>query len=172
MELLLGIVTGVIFGFLLQKGQVLRFEKQVGFLRLQDFTIIRFMFSAIVVGMIGIYLLYSLGMIELKVKGLSLGAQIVGGLLFGIGWAILGYCPGTSVGAVGEGRWHALWGILGMLAGAALYAEVYPTMKETVISWGNYGKVTIPELLGINPWIVVAAFVILILGILCWLRKK
>jgi len=45
MELLLGVITGIIFGFLLQKGQVLRFEKQVGFLRLQDFTIIKFMLT-------------------------------------------------------------------------------------------------------------------------------
>jgi len=172
MELLLGVITGIIFGFLLQKGQVLRFEKQVGFLRLQDFTIIKFMFSAILVGMIGIYLLNSLGMIELKIKDLKIGSQVIGGLLFGAGWAILGYCPGTAVGAVAEGRWHAIWGIVGMLAGAMIYAHIYPQVKSTIDTWGVYGKVTIPGLLGINPWIVVAVFAAIILGILCMLRKK
>ena len=74
---------------------MLRFEKQVGFLLFKDMTILKFMFSAILVGMVGIYLFRDLGVIELKLKGTLIGAQIIGGLLFGIGWAILGYCPGT-----------------------------------------------------------------------------
>ena len=120
MECFLGIITGFIFGFLLQKAEVLRFEKQVGFLRLKDMTIIKFMFSAVLVGMVGVYLLKDIGLISLKLKATHIGAQAIGGLLFGIGWAILGYCPGTAVGAVGEGRWHATWGVMGMLVGAAI----------------------------------------------------
>lgn len=165
MELRLGVITGIIFGFLLQKAQVLRFEKQVGFLLLKDMTIIKFMFSAIIVGMIGMYYLSDHGIIGLKIKDTIIGAQVIGGLLFGIGWAIAGYCPGTSVGALGEGRFHALWAILGMLAGAALYAEVYPTMKKTVLTWGNLGKFTVPNALQVDPWIVIIVFVIVILAL-------
>lgn len=172
MELILGIATGIIFGFLLQKGRVLRFEKQVGFLCLRDMTIIKFMFSAILVGMVGIYLLKDLGMIELKIKGTVLGAQIIGGLLFGCGWAVLGYCPGTSVGAVGEGRVHALWGILGMLIGAAIYAEAYPALARTVLTWGNFGKITLPELLHVNHWIVIVVFVAIGLVLFGWFKRK
>ena len=171
MELLLGLVTGIIFGLLLQKAQVLRFEKQVGFLLFKDMTILKFMFSAILVGMVGIYLFRDLGVIELKLKGTLIGAQIIGGLLFGIGWAILGYCPGTSVGALAEGRWHALPGILGMLLGAAFFAEVYPALKRTVLTWGDLGKKTIPELIHVNHWIVVAVFVVGILGLFIVLEK-
>jgi hypothetical protein len=77
-----------------------------------------------------------------------------------MGWAFLGYCPGTAVGAVGEGRWDALWGIAGMLVGAAVFAEVFPTLKATVLTWGNLGKLTLPQLLGLNHWIVVILFII------------
>ena len=171
MELLLGIVTGVIFGFLLQKGGVLRFEKQVGFLLFKDMTIIKFMFSAILVGTIGIYLCSDLGLIELKLKALHIGAQVIGGIVFGIGWAILGYCPGTAGGALAEGRWHAGWGILGMLTGAAVYAEIYPMLKGSVLSWGSFGKKSIPEVIGLNHWVVVAIFIAIYLAVFYLLEK-
>jgi hypothetical protein len=165
MELVFGLTTGIAFGFLLQRGQVLRFEKQVGFLLLRDMTIIKFMLSAIVVGMVGLYLCRDLGIISFSLKGTVIGAQVIGGLLFGIGWAVLGFCPGTSVGAVAEGRWHAIWGVLGMLTGAALYAEVYPFIKKTILSWGDYGKVTLADVLHVNHWLLVAVFAAVILGI-------
>jgi len=103
MTLFLGFVTGILFGAFLQMGRVLRYEKQIGALRLIDMTILKFMFTAIVVGSIGVHLLQDLGVVEFTPRGLSLGAQIIGGLLFGIGWGIIGYCPGTSIGALGEG---------------------------------------------------------------------
>ncbi len=159
-ELLLGAATGLLFGFFLQKARVLRFEKQVGFLRLRDMTIIKFMFSAVVVGMAGVYLLKHFGVLSLGPKAVHLGGQIAGGLLFGIGWAVAGYCPGTSVGAVGEGRVHALAVVLGMVAGAAAYAEVHGFFKKTVLTWGSLGKVTLPELLHVSPWIIIAGFAV------------
>ncbi len=172
MELLFGAVTGFLFGVFLQKGQVLRYEKQIGFLRLMDMTIIKFMFSAILVGMIGIVLCHDLGLIDYKIKTLSLGGQIIGGSLFGIGWALFGYCPGTAVGALGEGRWHAVWGVVGMLIGAGIYAQVYPLMKKTVLTWGSFGKLTIPEMIGVNQWIVVAVMSVLILMLFKIMGKK
>ncbi|MHC4741513.1 MAG: DUF6691 family protein [Planctomycetota bacterium] len=172
MELLLGLITGIVFGFLLQKAEVLRFERQVGFLCLKDMTIIKFMFSAILVGVIGIYLLKDLGIVELKVKGAVVGAQVLGGLLFGVGWALAGYCPGTSVGAAGEGRLHAIWAIAGMLAGAGLYAEAYPFMKRTVLTWGSLGKITLPGVLHVNHWIIIAALVVAGLGLFVLFERK
>jgi len=171
-ELILGLVTGIVFGALLQQGRVLRFEKQVGAMLLKDMTILKFMLSAIIVGMIGIQLLVSLGLAELSVKATHIGANILGGLLFGIGWAIMGYCPGTAVGAVGEGRWHAVWGILGMVVGAGIYAEIYPTMKETVLQWGSLGKVTLPQALGVTPWLVVPVLLAAFLGLFVVFEKK
>ena len=172
MEQIIGLITGVLFGFLLQKGEVLRFEKQVGFMLLKDMTIIKFMFSAVLVGMVGIYACHSLGLIALSVKATHVAAIVVGGLLFGIGWAIAGFCPGTSVGALAEGRIHALWAIIGMLGGAAVYAEAYPAMKTTLLTWGNYGKLTLPQVFGISPWPVIIIFIAFGLGLFSWFEKK
>lgn len=170
--LLYGLITGVLFGFLLQKGRVLRYDKQVGALRLLDMTIVKFMLSSVVVGMVGVYLLRDLGMVKLSIKPAILGGNILGGLIFGAGWGLLGYCPGTSAGALGEGRWDALWGVVGMLLGAALYAETYPFFKKTVLTWGNLGKITVPEALGVNPWIIIPLFILGALALCRWFEKK
>ena len=170
--LLYGVITGVLFGFLLQKGRVLRYDKQLGALRLLDMTIVKFMLSTVLVGMIGVYLLKDLGLVQLSIKSTILGGVILGGLTFGVGWGLLGYCPGTSLGALGEGRWDAVWGIVGMLIGAALYAEAYPFMKRTVLIWGDYGKITLPEILGINHWLVIILFVIGGLALFRFFEKR
>lgn len=172
MELLYGLITGILFGFLLQKGRVLRYDKQIAALRLQDMTIVKFMLSHIAVAMVGVYFLYDLGLVKLSLKPTILGGVIIGGLLFGLGWGLLGYCPGTSLGALGEGRWDSIWGIGGMLVGAGIYAEVYPYLQKTVLTWGNYGKITIPQALGINHWLVIIPFLLIVILLFRWLEKK
>jgi len=171
-ELFYGLITGLLFGFLLQKGRVLRYDKQLSALLLKDMTIVKFMLSSIVVAMVGTYLLLDLGLVKLSLKATILGANIIGGIIFGLGWGLLGYCPGTSAGALGEGRLDALWGIAGMLLGAALYAEAFPTMKATVLTWGNFGKITVPQVLGINHWFVIVPFVAGTLLLFRWFEKK
>ncbi|MGA7278180.1 MAG: DUF6691 family protein, partial [Desulfocapsaceae bacterium] len=167
-----GLITGILFGYFLQRGKVLRYDKQIGALRLMDMTILKFMLTAILVGSVGIYLLKDLGLVKLSIKPTILGGTIIGGLIFGLGWGLLGYCPGTSMGAVGEGRWDGLWGLMGMLAGAAVYAEAYPLMKLTVLTWADLGKISLPEILGINHWMVIIVFVFAVVGLFYWFEKK
>ncbi len=155
-EQLLGLLTGVLLGFLLQKGGVLRFDRQVGALLFRDMTIVKFMFSAILIGCVGFQLMSDAGVITLEHKAMNVGAVVVGGLLFGAGWAVAGFCPGTAVGALGEGRVHALFVIAGMLLGATLYVEACPYLKDTVLVWKDYGKVGLPQLLKVSPWQCVA----------------
>ncbi len=171
-EQLLGLLAGVCFGFLLQKGRVLRFEKQVGAMLLRDMTILKFMLSAIIVGMIGLQLLSQAGILVFKHKPLNLGALLAGGALFGAGWAVMGYCPGTAVGALGEGRRHAAWALAGMLLGAAFYAEYYPFFQRTVLAWKDYGAVSLPALLGVSPWIPIVALTALYGGLFAWFERK
>jgi len=172
MQLMSGLITGILFGILLQKTHVVRYEKQVGLLRLLDLTIFKFVFSSIIVAMAGIYFLYDAGIADLSIKSTNLGGNITGGLIFGIGWALLGYCPGTSAGALGEGRWDAIFGISGMLVGAALFAEAYPFLKRTVFTLGDYGKITIPHITGINHWVIITLFSIGVLIIFLWIERK
>jgi len=169
---LLGLVTGVLFGFLLQKGRVLRFEKQVGAMLFKDMTIVKFMLSAIFVGMVGILLLSDMGIITLSHKPMNVGAVVLGGALFGMGWAVMGFCPGTSIGALGEGRWHAAFAVVGMIAGAALYAELYPFFSETVLAWKDFGKIGLPEVLGISHWLIASLFVGGGVALFFWFEKK
>ena len=168
----LGLITGILFGLLLQKGRVLRFEKQVGAMLLKDMTIIKFMLSAILVGMVGILVLANLGIITLSHKPMNIGAVVVGGALFGAGWAVMGFCPGTSLGALGEGRWHALFAIIGMVAGAALYAELYPFFKSTVFTWKDFGKIGLPDALGISAWTITLFFWAGAVSLFFWFEKK
>ena len=170
--LIYGLVTGILFGFFLQKGRVLRYDKQLGALRLIDMTIVKFMLSTVLVSMIGIYMFKDLGLVKLSVKPTNLGANIIGGLLFGAGWGLLGYCPGTSAGAIGEGRWDAIWGVIGMLVGAAIYAECYPALKTSILTWGTIGKITVPQVLGVNHWVIIPVFIIGALGLFRWFEKS
>jgi uncharacterized membrane protein YedE/YeeE len=172
-NLLLGLVTGVFFGFFLQKGQALKYDKQLGMLRFQDFTILKVMVSAILVGMVGVHFFVDFGLGKLSPKPTILVANILGGLIFGLGWGLLGYCPGTAVGATGEGRLDAFWGgISGMLVGAGIFAEVYTLIKDSILSWGNLGRITLPKLIGINHWVMIILVWLLMGSILFLIEKR
>jgi hypothetical protein len=170
------LITGFILGFTIQKAKVVRYEVLVGQLRLKDFTMIKLMLTAIVVGMVGIFFFKDRGIIGLSIKSTHLVANIIGGLIFGVGFALLGYCPGTGVGAIGEGRADAFWGgVLGMLVGAALYAEVYHYLKGNLLTWGSYGKITITSILGMGfpyHWIIIAVFCVGSILFLMALEKR
>jgi uncharacterized protein len=162
----------IIFGFLLQKSRVLRFDKQVGAMLLRDMTIFKFMLSSIVVGMIGISVLSDLGIITLSHKPMNVGAVIIGGALFGAGWAVMGFCPGTSIGALGEGRWHAVFAIIGMIVGAAVYAELYPFFKSTVLAWKDFGKIGLPEVTGMSEWGIISLIWAPVIALFIFFEKK
>ena len=168
----LGLITGILFGILLQQGRALRFEKQAGAMRLIDMTILKFMLSAIIAGSVGINLLVSFGMVSLKIKASHVGANLIGGSLFGAGWAVMGYCPGTSVGALGKCRWHSLWAILGMLVGAVIYAEIFPALKTSVLTWESLEEITLPGIFWRgSPWVVIPIFIIILPLLFVWFEK-
>ena len=104
-KLIWGLVFGIIFGFLLQKGGATKYDVIIGQLLLTDFTVLKIMLSASLTGMIGVYLMKSLGWVQLYPKSGSVGINVIGGLIFGVGFAVLGYCPGTIAGAIGNGCW-------------------------------------------------------------------
>jgi uncharacterized protein len=157
------VVFGLIFGFLLQKGGVAKYHVLIGALLLEDFTVFKVMLSAIVVGMIGIFVLHRLGKVELKIKPTRYAAVTFGGLVFGAGFALSGYCPGTSAAALGQNNWDALFPILGMIAGSYLFAEISLWFGRTVGKWGNRGKVLLPDLIQVRrSWFVVGFVLILI----------
>lgn len=90
-RLVLGLATGIAFGFILQKAQVTRYDKIVAFYRLTDMTVLKVMFGGILAGMIGVYLLRDLGLVSLHIKSTLLAANILGGAIFGVGMLLLGF---------------------------------------------------------------------------------
>lgn len=154
-QLLLGFFTGVLFGFLLQKGRVAKYHVIVNQFLLRDWTVVKVMGTAVLVGSIGIFALAPLNAFSFHVKPLLLGGVLVGGVLFGIGMGLLGYCPGTSVAACGEGRKDAIAGVLGQLAGAFLFVATYGWL-EPLINLGEYGELTLHGLTGTSPWLWIA----------------
>lgn len=171
-QLIIGLVIGIFFGFFLQKGGVTDYNIIIGQLLLTDFTVFKVMLSAVIVGMLGVYLLRSLGFAQLHPKPGSIGSTVIGGLIFGVGFAVLGYCPGTAAGAVGQGSLDALFGgVVGMLIGSGLFAAMYPKLQIKILNKGYFGDVTFPQLLKVNPWFVVITFAILLTAFLFWMEN-
>jgi len=160
-QLLAGLVIGIFFGFFIQRGGVTHYDVIIGQLLLRDFTVLKMMLTAVLTGTVGVHFLVSRGFASLHVKSGSLGQTAVGGLIFGVGFAMLGYCPGTLAGAIGQGSLDALVaGLPGILLGAWLFSLVYPMIKGKAYPLGHFGTLTFPELLKKGTWPVVLSFVV------------
>ena len=146
----------MIFGFLLQKGGVAKFDILIGVLLLENFVVVKVMLTAIIVGMIGSYILRRLEVIKLQINETKYGANTVGGLIFGVGFGLLAYCPGTNAAAVGQGNLDAPLGMVGLVLGSYLYALSSKYSSGTVSRWGERGKLTLAELVGVSQGVLIA----------------
>lgn len=172
LQLGIGFIIGIVFGFLLQKGGVTKYDVIIGQLLFTDFTVIKIMLTAMTTGMLGVHFLWSLGITQLHPKPGSFGSVVIGGLIFGIGFGVLGYCPGTMAGAVGQGSLDALFGgVVGMIIGAGLFSEFYPKLEKVILSKGDFGELTWPQLLKVSPWIIIVPLSIGIIALLLWIEK-
>lgn len=171
-SLVLAVVFGFAFGWLLHRGRVTSYDVILGQLRLKDFTVIKVMLTAIVVGGIGVLALTDLGLAKLAVRDANIGGVVLGAAVFGIGMALYGYCPGTGLAAIATGSVHALIGAIGMLVGGMLYAFAYPALKVSVLAWWNLGKVTLPALTGVSPLIWFAALAVIAIGLFATLEAR
>jgi uncharacterized membrane protein YedE/YeeE len=168
-DLVMGAFTGLVFGFLLQKGGVTRANVIINQFLLRDFTVLKVMLTAIIVGGAGVYALFGVGAIEsLHIKNATIWGNLVGGGIFGVGMAILGYCPGTGVAAIGDGSRDAIPGVVGMIAGAALFAEAYPWFSEHLLKPLDLGKETLATITGITPWVYIVALTIVSIALFRW----
>lgn len=169
--LLQAVVFGLAFGFLLQKAGVAKYHVLEGQLLFTDFTVIKVMLSAILVAMIGLYFLKTMGKIKFHLKPTKIASNVSGGLLFGVGFACAGYCPGTGAAGLGQGDIPALIFMAGLIAGSYVFAECSTFIKQTVDTVGDKGKVTLHTLLRINVGPSVALFAVVIAGVLFVLNK-
>jgi uncharacterized protein len=170
-QLVLGFVFGIVFGFLLQKGGVANYEVLMGQYLLTDFTVIKVMLTAIVTGMVGIFSMHAWGLVKLHVKPTRYAANITGGLLFGVGLGLLGYCPGTAAAAMGQGHFDAIAGIVGLMVGSYVYAQTSDYLSATIQRIGNRGRIMLPDLIGMPVTVFLVIFVSLLVPSLFILQR-
>ena len=164
MRLLYGLLVGVAMGALIQRVGASSPRLIARNLRLENLSIIKFMATTIGVGTLGVYLLGALGVpMHLDVKPTYVLGVLAGGLIFGVGFAVGGYCPGTCVVGAGEGRRDALWAILGGLAGAFAFTLLYRALEPVLVKPLSYGKVTLASALDLPPAAVAAALAAVLL---------
>ncbi len=148
--LIIGFLIGCAFGAILFLGGATSYRRIMGTLLLKDMWIIKLMATAIGVGSLGVYLLDAGNLANMSIKPAYIWGVALGGAIFGIGWAISGYCPGTCVVGTSEGKKDALFTLLGALCGAFLFSLVYPAVEDALINNANFGSITLESMLGIN----------------------
>ena len=166
-ELAIALALGIGFGFALERAGFGSARKLSAVFYLYDMAVVKVMFSAVVTTMIGLFALSAIGMLDLSqlyVEPTNLTAQLVGGLLFGAGFLIGGYCPGTSMAAIATGRTDGLVFALGMLAGVYAYAEITPQLDDWYKATAS-GELTLPSITGIGMgWWTLLFIAILLAG--------
>jgi hypothetical protein len=176
-DLSIAALLGLGFGFCLERAGFGSARKLTAVFYLYDMAVVKVMFTAIVTAMAGLFVLSSAGLLalsDLYIEPTSFGAQIVGGLVFGAGFIIGGYCPGTSVAAIATGRKDGMLFALGMLAGVMAYAELTPGIEGWIKSTSR-GELTLPTITGISMgWWVLAfvAFLLLAARGMDWLQGR
>ncbi|MBW1729397.1 MAG: YeeE/YedE family protein [Deltaproteobacteria bacterium] len=166
-------LIGFCFGFLLERAGFGNPRKLTAIFYLRDFAVLKVMFTAIVVCLLGLLYFSVFGWIDLaKVYILPtyIWPQIVGGLVLGIGFVMGGYCPTTSVVATVSGRLDGLIFIIGMVLGSFIFGEVFPLL-EKFYSSGQMGVVTLSQVLGLQSGLV-ALLVCLMAIFAYWLVEK
>lgn len=164
--LILGIVFGIVFGFLLQKGGVAKYHVLIGQLLLEDFTVLKVMLSAVIVGGLGIHFMHRAGLVEMHIKPTRYASNIIGGLLFGVGFALSAYCPGTGAAALGQGNYDAIAMMAGMIAGSYIFAEASGWVARRIDPIGDRGKITLHDVLPLNRTAVTLGSFAVICGVL------
>lgn len=160
------LVLGFFFGFFLERAGFSSALKLTGQFYFRDFSVLKVMFTAIIVAMVGIayFALFGwLNMGQVYVPAEFLWPQIVGGLLLGGGFIVGGYCPGTSVTAAAIGKLDALFFIAGIFIGIFLFGATVPGFERFNNS-GSFGPLTLAAWLDVNTGIMVLVIVLIAVG--------
>jgi uncharacterized membrane protein YedE/YeeE len=173
MNLGLALLFGIFFGLSLERSGLGDPHKLTGVFYFRDFTVPKVMFTAIVVASTGIYLLTDLDLLDIErvyIIPTFFWPQLAGGLIFGVGFVMSGYCPGTAVAGLASGRLDAFVAMAGVSAGSLLFATLYPMLEGFYLS-SDMGVVTVPGLLGVNHWVVIIGLV-LVAGVMFWFLER
>jgi len=165
-SLIVAFLIGIGFGFFLEQGGFGSARKLTAQFYFRDMAVFRVMFTAIVTAMLGLFYLAAIGWVDpalVFIQPTYLWPQIAGGLLLGVGFIVGGYCPGTSLVAAATGKLDALVVIAGIFAGVFVIGEAWPAIVGFAES-SALGRLTLPEVLGLSPGLVVFLVVLMAIG--------
>jgi hypothetical protein len=168
-NILFGLAVGFLFGYILTRTGVTKYPRVMGMLLLKDFKILKFMLTAVTSSMILFYVLGDFGLLTLTLKNLDWG-KLVGGLIFGTGMGLLGYCPGTMAARIGEGKRESILALFGTALGIFVYALLIQPIKSLLLSSEINGDMSV--LLGINHWFIIVPAALLFSGIIYVVNKN
>lgn len=166
------LILGFLFGAALQYAKLNQYNTISGMATLNNLAVAKAIAVAIGVGAILINIEIGLGLAGYHAKPLIFGGIALGGIIFGIGMAILGYCPGTLAISLGQGSVDALFGIIGGLLGGLVYTLVLPSIQG--ILGPNLGVITLHSLTGENPVLFYILLVLLgatFIGAAFWVHQ-
>lgn len=164
MKLVYGLLVGVAMGMLIQRAGASNPRMILASLRLRDLTIIKFMATTIAVASVLVYLLGGFGVaLNLDIKPTYVLGVAIGGLIFGAGFAIGGYCPGTCVVGIAEGRRDGWVALLGGVFGALAFTLVYRLIEAPLIKPMAYGKITWADVLSAPSLLIAVVMAVLFL---------
>src|SRR5258708_213060 len=162
-DVLVALTMGFCFGWVLDKGGLNRYYKIANVFRFTDLTVLRFMMSGVLVGIVGIYTLKAFGLVELTaVTATAPLGNFVGGLIFGVGMALAGLCPGTAVSGAARGQLdYLIPGLLGFVVGGLIFGLAYTTpLIQWLVMTGRpaLSYANVRDLLGRDPSLAVVVF--------------
>lgn len=166
MNLIYALIVGIGMGWLLQRIGASNPRVIAANLRLENLSIIKFMALTIAVGSVVAYFLGLFVPMHFDIKPLFVAGVLAGGLVFGIGFALSGYCPGTCVVGAAEGRKDALFVIAGGIAGALIFTLAYAALEPVFVKQWNFGKVTLAGALHIPPIVAAAIMAAVIIAVI------
>ncbi|WP_186429698.1 YeeE/YedE thiosulfate transporter family protein [Clostridium sp. BSD9I1] len=174
MSLLLALLFGIGFGYILQRVEALEYKNIINALRLKDLTIPKFMLFSVAITCVGIFSLRTAGLVSLDLITTNVVGNIIGGLIFGVGFAFSGYCPGTSIGAMGEGKRDAKYTVIGGVFGVLLYTLIQQYTNFSIAKF-DIGKISLVDIVQINPFslaVMFSSILVIIIYAIDYLEKK
>lgn len=169
--IVVGILMGIAFGFILEKSRVFEPGVIVGQMQLSNFIMLKVFLTAVATGAVVLAALNGFGIVKLQPKAALYAADIVGGLILGVGIALAGACPGTTLAQIGAGYRDALFTLAGGLAGAVAFSYAQPWLNTTLLASGD-GKIIFTDLAGIPYWTgalgLAVALAVIIAGLERW----
>lgn len=163
--ILVGVTMGIVFGFALEKSRVFEPGIIVGQMQLRNFVMLKVFMTAVATGAVVLAVLNGFGFVKLSPKAALYAADIVGGLILGVGIALAGACPGTTLAQVGVGYRDALFTLCGGIVGAVAYSYAEPTLRDSFLGQGD-GKILFTDLVGVPYWtgaLALAAVIVVVL---------